>query len=180
MDLPPLLNLDNINDAISIYKSLLEQIPLSISARNFIDFAKTIKREHVKVGPYPNVSLFETVNRTMTDLIILFGVRKLLLDKHINNIILPFDSYQVQYGSSNNAKYDVFAEKDGKKLIGEAFNVSKTFFQAKKAKMLQKLRSTRDNDTYIVILCNSDAFGDDYSSKLNAKNEFLIPVDVIL
>lgn len=180
MDIPNILSADNIDDALSIYKNLINQIPLSISAKSFTELASLLKRQKLKFGPYPDVSLFETVNRVMTDLIILSGVRKLLKDKSISGVNLPFTSYKVQYGSSNIRDYDIYAQSGNKILIGEAFNVSKSFFQTKKAKMLKKLRQSNVKYSYLIIMCNDDAFTEDYVSKLNTSKEFLIPVEVIL
>ena len=38
-----------------------------------------LKREKIGRGPYPEVSIFETSNRIMTDLVILFGIKKILI-----------------------------------------------------------------------------------------------------
>ena len=66
-EIPCELNNLNIDKVIKDYKSLLNQIPLLLKSDNTLEFLKKIKRDKVNYGPYPNVTLFESANRIMTD-----------------------------------------------------------------------------------------------------------------
>ena len=111
-------------------------------------------------GPYPNVTLFEAANRIMTDLVMLHGVRWLLKRK-----AFPFRAYTVEYGHGNEGAHDIEAREGGKTLIGEVFNVAPCFFPIKKAAALKKLRASRINAEYRVILVNHDAVVASYVPK---------------
>ena len=170
------LNLGNIDLVISEYVKGLEEIPLHIEAENFIDFMNLIKRKKLSYGPYPHVTLFEASNRIMTDLVILFGVKK-LLNNEINEI--RFDEYTVEYGNEDKNEHDITAEKSGIKLKCEAFNVSSSFFQGKKSMMLKKLRANKKDNEILLLLFNDDALNENQKLKLE-ENEFYLPVKVEL
>jgi hypothetical protein len=131
-----------------------------------------LKRQHLGIGPYPKVSLFEAANRIMTDLVLLYGVRWLLRER-----VFGFSEYRVEFGHGNQAPFDLIAEENGQRLIGEAFNVARSFFQGKKTSMLKKLRTQGIGATYTVILCNADAVHDEYVPAKEA-SEYHISVDV--
>jgi hypothetical protein len=141
-----------------------------------LSFLTDIKRKELNCGPYPNVTLFEAANRIMTDLIILYGVKELLGGK-IND--LKFDKYKVEFGTENFNENDIFAADDNNILIGEAFNVAKSFFQAKKTKSLHKMRNQNKNNQMLLLLYNSDAVEESYAPKL-LKNEFHLPIELKL
>jgi hypothetical protein len=128
------ISLENSERLIQKYLASIEAIGTSILGLKGIPLIAELKRGKAGVGPYPKVSVFEAANRIMTDLVILYGVRW-LLEKHR----FPFESYLVEYGHENNNDFDIEATGNGKKLIGEAFNVAPSFFQGKKASMLSKL-----------------------------------------
>ena len=69
------------------------------------------------------------------------------------------------------------AENEDERLVGEAFNVAPSFFQAKKAAMLRKLRMPENREGLKLILANADAIGESYRPKLRA-NEHMVLVDV--
>jgi hypothetical protein len=52
--------------------------------------------------------------------------------------------------------YDISAENGQQRLVGEVFNVSPTFFQAKKTAMLKKLRSNT-KAVFRLVIFNADA-----------------------
>ena len=73
--------------------------------------------------------------------------------------------------------HDLMAENKNERLVGEAFNVAPSFFQAKKAKMLKKLRVPENGEGLKLILANADAVSEPYRPKLRA-NEHMVLVDV--
>ncbi|MBT1689441.1 hypothetical protein [Dawidia soli] len=168
------LNKKNIGDAISSYFRLLDSVSLSISATNVHSFLLGLKRETIKAGPYPNVSIFEAANRIMTDLTILYGVQALL-----NGVLeaVRFDEYEVLFGNENHNAFDVMARNERNKLIGEAFNVATSFFPGKKAASMKKLRASKDSDVIILLLYNADAVSDTYKPK-KENNVFHLPVHI--
>lgn len=175
LDVPRLLSLKNIDDAIEIYYKLLKEIPLTIAASNLLELLSKLKRGSIGKGPYPNVSIFEASNRIMTYLVILNGV-KILLNGYIKD--LPFLEYRVEFGNENHFAHDIMAQHGKTKLIGEAFNVSESFFQLKKSKMLKKLRTNANDDEYMLIMFNKDAIPLSYVPK-KSKNEIYLPVSLV-
>ena len=149
-----------------------------ISASNIIDLLTSIKRDIVSKGPYKNVTFFEAANRIMTDLVILYGVKDLLSGKY-PNIIFP--EYVVEFGNENKNPFDIMAEYKEERLIGEAFNVSKSFFQGKKSTALKKLNHDQsiDDKTIRILMYNRDAVEIGFSPKY-IKNLYHIVVDIIL
>ena len=170
------LNINNIEKNISIYLNSIKEMESSISANNIIELLKFIKRDYIGKGPYKNVAFFEAANRIMTDLVILYGINDLLNGKYTE---INFPEYVVEYGNDDNNDFDIMAENNGIKLIGEAFNVSKTFFQEKKGKSLKKLRNYKyKNDKIIKILMyNNDAVNIGYNPRLD-NNEYHIIVKI--
>lgn len=162
MNLPRVLNKNNIDHAIGSYRELISSIPFSIESDNIIGFLSKLKRGKLSYGPYPNVTLFEAANRIMTDLTILYGVKDLL-----NNKIpqICFDNYQVEYGNENYNDHDIMATNGKVTLIGEAFNVAPSFFQGKKSSSLKKLRKNANENTLILLVYNNDAVLDTYRFK---------------
>lgn len=148
------LNKGNIESSIKLYQSKLIDIPLKIESNNIVDLLKKLKREKIKSGPYPNLTVFEASNRIMTDLVILFGVKKLL-----NNVFkeINFKEYNVEYGNENLHDNDIEAESNGVKLKGEAFNVAESHFPGKKCKMVNKLIKDYNGKDVIIIIYNEDA-----------------------
>ena len=153
------------------YVQSIENVGSTIPGIKGISLIKELKRGKTGFGPYPEVSLFESANRIMTDLVILYGVRWLLAKSQFG-----FDSYMVEYGNQNNNDYDIVAFKEGKKLIGEAFNVAPSFFQGKKAAMLKKLRIDEKADVKLIMF-NHDAVKPGYRPAPSAGVHFVF-VDV--
>ena len=168
------LSLNNIDSMIEEYKKSLNEMDSIISGNNIIDFFHVIKRNSIEKGPYPNVTLFEAANRIMSDLVILFGIKKLLNGKYE---AIEFTEYHVEYGNSHNSPYDIMAENNKFKLIGEAFNVAPSFFQGKKSMSLAKLRKAKKENTIIVLLYNADAVNKEYRPE-SMPNEYHIPVEI--
>ncbi len=174
--IPRNLNKSNIDQAITDYQSLLDEIPCSIISNNAVELFTKIKREKLNVGPYPNVTLFEAANRVMTDLVTLYGVKKLLEGK-INEI--NFTEYNVEFGNEDNNDNDISASNDEYELIGEAFNVSSSFFQNKKTTALRKMRNQKTNMKNLkrLLIYNSDAVIKEYIPKIK-ENEFHLTVEL--
>jgi hypothetical protein len=170
------LDRNNIDKIIKLYTDSLKEMDLKISANNIIELLEKLKRENIDKGPYRNITLFEAANRIMSDLVILFGVKDLLDGKYEN---INFSQYIVEYGNENNNEHDIIAEdeKTGIKLIGEAFNVSKSFFQTKKYNSLKKLRKNESKNIIKVLLYNMDAVDKNYIPE-KIENEYHIPVKI--
>ena len=119
-----------------------------------------MKRGELEAGTYPNVSLYESGNRIMSDLTILNGV-KALLNGEVDGI--DFDEYIVEYGNDDYNDNDITAIKGEIKLIGEGFNVSKSSFQSKKKRSLDKMKNQKNKGDKLLLIYNSDAVSDNYT-----------------
>ena len=170
------LNRENIDDEIKEHLRYLSEMDSCVSADSPFQLLKKIKREPIGKGRYFNCTLFEAANRIMTDLVILYGVKDLLEGKHTDKGI-DFDTYTVEFGTNNKNAHDITAEKNGKKLIGEAFNVAESFFNDKRYRSLKKLRANPDKEAIKILLYNSDAVHYNYKPKTN-ENEYHIKVNV--
>jgi hypothetical protein len=166
------LNLQNIDSELRNYMSSIGTVGHMVHGLKGVELFRYLKREKVKSGPYPHVTLFEAANRIMTDLVILKGIKWLLDTRPF-----PFDEYVVEYGNENNNVHDISANKKGFCLYGEAFNVAPSFFQVKKSSALKKLRSSHIQSDYKLIIANSDAINNSYSPKVQ-EGEFYVFVDV--
>jgi hypothetical protein len=162
----------NIEQITTEYCAAVEAIGDSIINARGRRLLEILKRDVVRVGPYPQVTLFEAANRIMSDLVILHGI-KWLLDRQV----FPFDSYLVEFGNEDKNGFDIQAGANGLSLIGEAFNVAPTFFQTKKNKMLHKLRLTAATADFKIIMFNHDAISAKYTPKLD-DNEYYLVVDI--
>ena len=160
--IPKKLHRNNINQAIEEYKKLLQNIPLKIESENIFQMLTDLKRKKIESGPYPNVTLFESANRIMSDLTILYGI-KALLDGAVSEI--NFDEYTVEFGHDNYNDNDISANDGKTKLIGEGFNVAKSFFQPKKTSALKKMRRQISGNDKLILIYNSDAVSENYVHK---------------
>lgn len=159
-ELPSQITAKNVDWLLSHYVTLIEAVGHPVAGLRGVRLLSALKREVVGAGPYPGVTLFEAANRIMTDLVMLHGVRWLLQHE-----VFPFRAYTVEYGHGNEGEHDVVASEGGKTMIGEVFNVSRSLFPLKKAKALKKLRASRVQADYRVILVNHDAVGTSYVPK---------------
>nr|WP_298134279.1 hypothetical protein [uncultured Pseudoxanthomonas sp.] len=130
----------------------LDEIGRSIEGKRGIDLLTSLKREKLDHGPYKDVTLFEAANRIMSDLVILKGVRWLL-----SNNVFPFTSYDVEFGNENRNGFDIRAEQDGRRLVGEAFNVAPSFYPVKRRHAAKKLERDGKDADIRIILVNKDA-----------------------
>ena len=169
------LNHSNIQLEIKKYLKEIDAIDFPERRGNNIEYMLSLKRGKILKGPYPHVSIFEASNRIFSDIVILFGIRQILLNPQIGTIRLPFDQYEVKLGAENG--FDIEAEKGDEKLIGEAFNVARSFFPDKKRKMKAKLANENNYD-YRILIFNADAVPDpDYYRKISTKSMIYLPVD---
>ena len=151
-----LLDRQNIDRELSHYLTQVNSICLPQPGDNVISFIYAIKRRPLCSGPYAKVSLFEAANRILSDIVILVGVRQLLTNPHVGNVRLPFDEYLVRLGTEGGN--DLTAAAGDCRLLGEAFNVAPSFFQAKKSAMIKKLKSQEAD--FRLLLFNADAVKD--------------------
>lgn len=158
------LNSTNIDEMISSYLAKVDELEFPELHADKLRFIEIVKRRPLSGGPYPGVSLFEASNRIFSDITALFGIHRLLADPVINRIRLPFMEYDVALGVEGGD--DISARNGQQSLVGEVFNVAPTFFQAKKAAMLKKLRLNTEADFRLVIF-NADAVSkpNDYFEK---------------
>ncbi len=148
------LNRTNIDKELNDYLRSVDSIELPAPRNDVLAFLHSLKRKALGSGPYPDVSLFEASNRILSDIIILFGVQRLLTNPSVGSVRLPFTEYEVSLGVEGGN--DLVAVVGGSRLVGEAFNVAPSFFQRKKSSMIKKLRSQEEAD-YRLIIFNADA-----------------------
>jgi hypothetical protein len=137
-----------------------------------LELCQALKRTILDKGPYLRVSFYEAANRVMTDLVILHGVRALLADARF-----PYTSYTVEFGHENNNAHDILAGAGAEALIGEAFNVSRSFYQVKKSTALKKLRAAPGPVRTRLLMYNQDAVSASYRPKPQA-TECHVMVDI--
>jgi F0F1-type ATP synthase gamma subunit len=181
--IPKTLNNNNIDDVIAKYLEMVSEIDIN-TFDSTIDLINFIKRGKTAKGPYPYVSLSESSNRIMTDLVILFGIKNLL-----NGIIpeIRFKEYFVDFGNENSKKHDILViGRWGTYLVGEAFNVSRSLFKAKKRNSVKKLRNSQmaflnqfpqSCITKAIIIYNSDANNKIFTWKLE-NDIYYLPIDL--
>ncbi|PXY41811.1 hypothetical protein DMB65_04390 [Flavobacterium cheongpyeongense] len=173
-DIPRNLNKDNINETIEAYKLLLADIPLKIEESNLLALLNRLKRGQIGSGPWKNVSIFEAANRIMTDLVILFGVKKIINGEYPDLNI--FTDFEVELGNENRNDHDIISYANDKVLIAEAFNVAPSFFNVKKSKSVKKLLTSKLTADHLILFCNADSHD---RTKLNDNIE-IIKVDIVL
>jgi len=153
--LPRKLTKANIDAAITAYKNLLDEIPLTIEADNLLELMTKIKRDKIGAGPWSKVSIFEASNRIMSDLVILYGLKSILEGKHVH--LTQFTEFEVEFGNESKNAHDIISHGENTILIGEAFNVAPSLFNAKKNRSIKKLQNSDLKATTRIILCNMDA-----------------------
>ncbi len=173
---PSRLTKSNIRRSVTEYTRRAETLNLGpIAAKFGLQLMHALKREKVRNWPYSKaLSWFEGANRVMTDLVILHGVRHLFG----NSGQFPFKAYTVKYGNEGATGFDIEAESNGVRLVGEAFNVADTFFQKKKCAALKKLREPAVEADFRIIMVNRDAVPMNYNPMVHDK-EFFVLVDVL-
>jgi len=170
------LNQTNIERKLTDYLISVNSIELPASQNDILISIDSLKRKRLGSGPYPDVSLFEASNRIFSDIVILFGVYRLLTNPVVGNVRLPFTEYEVALGVKGGN--DLRAISGNRRLVGEAFNVAPSFFQAKKSSTIKKLQLCEKAD-YRLIIFNADAVisPDDYLERSEPPMLYL-PVDI--
>lgn len=170
------LNQTNIEKELTDYLELVNSIKLPALQNDILMSMCSLKRRPLGSGPYPNVSLFEASNRILSDIVILFGVQRLLTNPKVGNVRLPFTEYKVALGVKSGN--DLRATSGNRRLVGEAFNVAQSFFQTKKSSMIRKLKTDEKAD-YRLIIFNAKAVKDsDYYFKKSEPSMLYLPVDI--
>ena len=170
------LNQTNIEKKLTDYLRLVNSIELPASQNDNLMFIYSLKRKPLGSGPYPDVSLFEASNRIFSDMVILFGVQRLLTNPVVGNVRLPFTEYEVALGVEGGN--DLRAISGSRRLVGEAFNVAPSFFQSKKSSMIRKLQSQEKAD-YRLIIFNADGVKNpDYYIEKSEPSMLYLPVNI--
>ena len=169
------LNSTNLEKELSDYLRLVNSIKLPTPHGDVLIFIHSLKRKPLGSGPYPDVSLFEASNRILSDMVILFGVRRLLANPSVGDVQLPFTEYEVTLGVESGN--DLIAIAGNCRLVGEAFNVAPSFFQTKKSSMVKKLSAKKAD--YRLIIFNADAVKspDNYIEK-SEQSMLYLPVNI--
>ena len=155
------LNRGNIQQEVATHQAAIAAIGLEpLAGLRGTPLLHALKRNQIGVGPYPNVSMFEAANRILSDLVIFTGISGLLADKSFS-----FDEYRVELGHEDNNGFDIIAESGEVRLVGEAFNVAKSYFNTKKLNALKKLRGAGISADLKLLMYNHDAVGDAYRPK---------------
>ena len=171
-----ILTIENISGVIEEYIKSISKIPLSIQADSVLGLLRQLKREKVDYGPYQKLTVFESANRIMTDLTLLFGVKELLQGKYPE---IGYDRYTVEYGNENYNDHDIEATSGDLKFCGEVFNVAPSFFNSKRHSAWKKLKNSYDENTQIAIIYNAAALaGREYYNPQLLDRQYHILVDV--
>jgi hypothetical protein len=169
------LDKSNVDREIRNYLRKIDAIEIPERQGTNLQHLLSLKRGKIKKGPYPDVSIFEASNRIFSDIVILFGIRELLLQPDQGKIFFPFTEYEARLGNENG--FDIEANNGGLKLVGEAFNVARSFFPDKKRKMKAKLEKETGYD-YRILIFNRDAVPDaGYYRNISEKSMVYLPVD---
>jgi len=169
------LDKSNIDREIQDYLRKIDSIKIPERQEKTLEHLLSLKRGKIANGPYPDVSIFEASNRIFSDIVILFGIRELLLNPNQGKIVFPFTEYNALLGNENG--FDIEADKGDLKLVGEAFNVARSFFPDKKRKMKAKLEKETGYD-YRILIFNTDAVPDPgYYQNISEKSMIYLPVD---
>jgi len=170
------LNRGNINGVIREYYKKVQGIRIPVPLDDKVVFIKALKRDPLESGPYPKVSFFESGNRILSDLVLLYGVKYLLTRGAVAGVRLPYQEYDVLLGIEDG--YDVRTSIGKNTLIGEGFNVSKSYFQTKKRDVIKKLQG--EDVTHRIIIFNADAVKDPgYYSLKSTPSMLFLPINFL-
>lgn len=170
-----ILNRTNVTEQITEYLRIVRAIEFRSTPTDILLLMNSLKRDSLGTGPYPKVSLFEASNRILSDLVILFGIRKLLLNTSVGDIKLPFNEYKVRLGTEGGN--DIEANEGNLRLLGEAFSVASTFFQTKKSSSVKKLQSVHAD--YRLVVFNADSVNSpNYYLRISKPSLIYLPVDI--
>lgn len=168
----------NIDKKIKDYMRSLLEIEAAIKHKSTIEMFLAIKRNEIGYGPYPRVSLIEAANRSMSDLVNLYAIKYLLNRKSVAKVNLPFDRYNLIFG--NDHGIDIYSEKGDNVLLGEGFNVARSYFPIKRRQEVKSLnkehvKNFSDKNVFKLIAFNSEAveYPNNYLLKSNQELMYL-------
>ena len=168
-----LLTVGNVGTTLAEYSATIVSVGDRIQGKLGLELLQEVKRVPTRTGPYPEVTLFEAA-KPHNDR---FGDSE-RREVAAAGICLPFLGVPRRVRKRGLQRHDLMAENEDERLVGEAFNVAPSFFQAKKAAMLRKLRMPENREGLKLILANADAVGESYRPKLRA-NEHMVLVPCV-
>jgi hypothetical protein len=121
---------------------------------NIIDLLKLVKRNAVEIGPYKGLTVFESLNRIGSDLVLLSGAEKLF-----NNEIEGIFPKTIELKLGNKSGFDIIVKTiDGTIIYGEGYNVAKSFCKFKTRQTIDKLGDSDEvkSSKKAIILINDD------------------------
>lgn len=143
------------NKAKQLYCEAITNNSFSFSSTsNIIDLLKLVKRNAVEIGPYKGLTVFESLNRIGSDLVLLCGAEMLF-----NNEIAGIYPKTIELKLGNKAGFDVIIETiDGTIIYGEGYNVAKSFCKFKTRQTIDKLYKSEEvkSSKKAIILINED------------------------
>ncbi|CAL67546.1 hypothetical protein [Christiangramia forsetii] len=149
------LNREEFLMAKELYLETLENNPCApISHGSTIELIKLTKRDLGPIGPYIDLTIFESLNRIGSDLVLLTGAEKLFNDK-----IPGISPSTITLKMGNKAGEDIIIKTtDGKTIFGEAFNAAPSFCKTKMRDSIHKLLKNQEviKEKKAVIFCNED------------------------
>jgi ABC-type enterochelin transport system substrate-binding protein len=149
------LNEVTFNNAKKEYlKSINENVFSLPSSNNILEQIKLVKRTPQNIGPYKELTVFETLNRIGSDLVLLSGVQQLF-----TGIIKDIKPKTIKLNMGNKSGFDFIVTTINNEVInGEAFNAAASFAKVKMRQTIDKL--TKDiaihKSNKSIIFCNSD------------------------
>lgn len=125
----------------------------------YFEMIHYLKRKDInnpqKIGPYPNITIFEAANRIASDLVIINGIIQLV---EINPL-LKNASFTVRLGILHEKdKGDFTIHLENEDFEGEAFNVTPSFLTVKLRNTISKWNKNENKGKLKYILVNEEAF----------------------
>jgi hypothetical protein len=126
----------------------------TLDPRRCLAFFHDLKRRPISGGPSRGLTVVEAANRTLSDLVVLGAARRLLCAPP-SCLERPVDEVVVSLGNSDGFDLSARVPGGGGTLLGECFNVARSYFPMKKAQSRAKLKAT--NASLLILAFNSDA-----------------------
>jgi hypothetical protein len=149
------LNEEAFNNAKKEYlKSIKENVFSLPNSNNILEQIKLVKRTPQIIGPYKELTVFETLNRIGSDLVLLSGAEQLF-----KGVIKTIKPQTIKLNMGNKSGFDFIVTTINNEVInGEAFNAAASFAKVKMRQTIDKL--TKDiaihKSNKSIIFCNSD------------------------
>jgi hypothetical protein len=143
------------NKAKQLYYKAITYNSFSFSSTsNIIDLLKLVKRNTVEIGPYRGLTVFESLNRIGSDLVLLYGANRLF-----NNKIDGIYPKTIELKLGNKAGFDIIVKTIDETIIyGEGYNVAKSFCKFKTRQTIDKFYKSNEvkSSKKVLILMNKD------------------------